>query len=107
MSADRITAYLHELCQMDRYGGRCIRLDNDTWQILDVSRWTEEQTQTLHARYPSLTAKIVTNRASLSGFSILLHLSRASAVWTSITVTVMLIATVAAIARTLGEQWSQ
>jgi len=99
MSSDKITAFLHELCHMDRYGGRCIRLDNDTWQILDVSRWTEEQAQALRARYPSLSARVVANRASLSGFSVTVRLSRVSAVWTSVMVTAMLIATVAAVAR--------
>ena len=84
---------------MDRYGGRCIRLDNDTWQILDVSRWTEEQAQALRARYPSLSARVVANRASLSGFSVTVRLSRVSVVWTSVMVTAMLIATVAAVAR--------
>ena len=99
MSTDRISAFVHDLCCMDRYGGRCIRLDNDAWQVLDVSRWTEEQAQALRAKYPSLSARVMVNRASLSGFSIMLQLNRASVTWTSVTVTAILIATVAAVAR--------
>ncbi len=100
MSGDnKISAFLHDLCRMDRYGGRCIRLDNDTWEILDVSRWTEEQAQELRARYPSLSARVLANRTSLSGFSVIVRLNRASVVWTTILVTVTLIAAVAAVAR--------
>lgn len=102
MSTDKIASYLQELCRMDRFGGRCIRLNNDTWEILDVSQWTEGQTQSLRARYPSLSAKIIANRSSLSGFSILIRFNRASVVWTSITVSVILIATITAIARTVA-----
>lgn len=102
MSTDKISAFLHELCRMEHYGGRCVRVDNDTWQVLDVSRWTEEQAQALHTHFPSLSARVVANRASLSGFSIMLCQNRASVIWTSITVSAMLIAAVAAVASTMS-----
>ena len=99
---DRVSLFIHELCQMDRFGGRCIRLDIGAWEVLDVAQWTEEQTTALRHRFPSIATQIVANRKSLSGFAIQLRAQRASHAWTSLLVCAILIAANAALAQTLA-----
>jgi hypothetical protein len=98
---DKVTPFMHELCQMDRFGGRCTRLDRDSWVATDVQQWTDDQATALRGRFPSINARIVANRNSLSGFSIALRVERASVVWTSLLVCAVLVAAGAAIARAI------
>ena len=99
--SDKVAPFMHELCQMDRYGGRCTRLSHDQWEVLDVQQWTEEQTALLQARFPSLTARIVANRKSLSGFSIVLDAHSASHIWSALVVCAAMMAANAALASTI------
>ena len=98
---DRITPFVQELCQMDRFGGRCVRLDSTSWELYDIQQWTEDQSNRLRGRFPSIEARIIANRKSLSGFSVLLTLQRVSQAWASLLVTAVLVAANAALAVTL------
>ncbi len=102
MADDKVTPFMHELCQMDRFGGRCTRLNRDAWEAMDVQQWTDDQATALRRRFPSINARVVSNRNSLSGFSIALRVERASAVWTSLLVCAVIMATGAAIAKALA-----
>ena len=59
--ADKVTQFLQTLCQMERFGGRCTRIDHGTWEIVDISRWTEEQNLKLRSQFPSIEATIIAN----------------------------------------------
>jgi hypothetical protein len=98
MASDKLTPFVQELCQMDRFGGRCVRLDSAAWEVHDVQQWTEEQAVRLRGRFPSIEARVVANRKSLSGFSILLTQQRVSQAWTSLLVTAVLVAVNTALA---------
>ncbi len=102
MTSDKLTPFIQELCQMERFGGRCIRLDNATWEVHDVQQWTEEQCAQLRHRFPSVEARVVANRKSLSGFSILFTMQRVSHAWASLLVTAVIVATSAALAVSLN-----
>lgn len=94
--ADRVSPFVHDLCAMDRRGGRCKRLDPCTWEVHDIAEWTDAQATRLRHRFPSLEAHIVSNRSSLSGFSLTLRQQQVSHAWASLLVAAILIATVAA-----------
>jgi len=100
--SSKLMHFIHDLCQMDKYGGRCVR-GPDSLQVHDVAQFTEEQASALRARFPAVTVRIVANRASLSGFSILLHRNRGGLVWTSILIAAVLIAVVAAVTKVVCE----
>ena len=102
MESSKLMHFIHDLCQMDKYGGRCVR-GPDSLQVHDVAQFTEEQASALRARFPAVTVRIVANRASLSGFSILLHRNRGGLVWTSILIAAVLIAVVAAVTKVVYE----
>jgi len=102
-TADKVTPFIQELCRMDRFGGRCVRLDHATWEVHDVHQWTEEQCARLRHRFPSIEAKVVANRKSLSGFSILFTMQRVSQAWASLLVTAMMVAASAALAVSLSK----
>jgi hypothetical protein len=53
-ATDKVTPFIQELCCMDRFGGRCVRLDHTTWEVHDVHQWTEEQCARLRQRFPSI-----------------------------------------------------
>jgi hypothetical protein len=99
---DRVGVFLHELCQMDRYGGRCARPDDGVWELFDVSQWTEAHGDAVRASFPSLSVRVVTCRKSLSGFSVVLSLQRSSHVWTSLLVCAVMVAAMGALARGLA-----
>ena len=98
MTNDKVTPFIQPLCQMDRFSGRCIRLDSSTWEVHDVQQWTEDQSTRLRCQFPSIEARIVTNRKSLSGFSVLLTLQRVSQAWAALLVTAIIVAANAALA---------
>ena len=91
MSTDKVTAFIHTLCCMDRYGGRCLRINDCTWEVLDIEQWSETQHAAVRARFPQIAAKVTTNRKSLSGFSVLLRLQKAPRMWTSLLVCAVMI----------------
>jgi len=98
---DKVTPFVQELCQMDRFGGRCVRLDATSWELHDVQQWTEDQSLRLRGRFPSIEARVIANRRSLSGFSILLSLQRVSQAWAALLVTAVIVAANAALAVTI------
>jgi hypothetical protein len=93
-----VGVFIHELCQMDRYGGRCTRPDEGVWEIYDIAQWTEEHATAIRATFPSLSVRVATCRKSLSGFSVILRLQRSSHVWTSLLVCAVMIAAMGALA---------
>ena len=84
---------------MDRHGGRCTRVDPDVWEIMDTPQWTEEQHTALRCRFPRVAAKVIANRKSLSGFSVVLQMHKVSRAWVSLLVCAIMVATVAAMSR--------
>ena len=102
-ATDKVTPFIQELCCMDRFGGRCVRLDHTTWEVHDVQQWTEEQCARLRQRFPSIEARVVANRKSLSGFSILFTMQRVSQAWASLLVTAVMVAASAALAVSLSK----
>jgi hypothetical protein len=84
--SDQVTPFVHDLCRMDRVGGRCVRKDLITWELYDISHWSEEQAIVLHRRFPSISARVETNRKSLSGFCVILQQHRASHAWVAVLV---------------------
>lgn len=95
---DRVGVFIHELCQMDRYGGRCMRPDEGVWEIYDIAQWTEEHATALRNAFPSLSVRVTSCRKSLSGFSVVLHLQRSSHAWTSLLVCAVMVASMGALA---------
>ena len=99
---DKVAPFIQAICHTDRFGGRCVRLDHGSWEVLDVQQWTEEQTAALQSRFPSLSVKIVANRKSLSGFSVSLQAQTVSHVWSSLLVCAIMVASNAAVARVVA-----
>ena len=81
---DPVSIFIHDLCHTDRFGGRCIRTNDFTWEVLDIEKWTEYHQESLKGKFPRITSNITTNRKSLSGFSIVLSMQRVSHVWLSL-----------------------
>lgn len=52
MSGDQVIMFMHDLCRMDRFGGRCVRKDVGVWEVLDIQNWSEEQVIALHQKFP-------------------------------------------------------
>lgn len=102
--ADKVTPFVQTLCQMERFGGRCTRIDHGTWEIVDISRWTEEQNLKLRSQFPSIEATVVTNRKSLSGFAVMLRKQHSSHVWLSLLLASAIVACNAAIAFAIMEK---
>ena len=91
MANDRVTPFIHELCKMDRFGGRCVRKEFGIWEVYDINQWSEEQAVALHQRFPSISARVEANRRSLGGFSVRLQQHRASHVWVSLLVCAIMV----------------
>lgn len=99
MPTDNVSEFVHNICRMDRFGGRCVRTDTDTWEVVDVNQWTEEQNSMLRCKFPRVAAKVVTNRKSLSGFSIILQAQKVSRAWVSLLVCAVMMTTMAALCK--------
>lgn len=84
---------------MDRFGGRCIRINGAAWEVLDVERWPEEHQAALKAKFPRITASTVANRKSLSGFSVQLLMQRAPHAWISLMACAVMMTMVLALLR--------
>ena len=101
--ADRVSAFIRELCQMDRYGGRCTRPDEGVWEVHDVAQWTDEHACAVRAHFPSLSVSVSKCRdKSLSGFCVVLALQRSSHVWTSLLACAVMVAAMGAFAGALA-----
>lgn len=83
--------------------GRRKRLDAASWELHDIQQWMEAQYSHLLKRFPSIETRIVTNRNSLSGFSVMLNMQRVSQAWASILAAAIIIAASAATVFTLKE----
>jgi hypothetical protein len=66
---------------------------------MDTPQWTEEQHAALRCRFPRVAAKVVANRKSLSGFSVVLQVHKVSRAWISLLICAILVASVAAMSR--------
>jgi hypothetical protein len=53
----------------------------------------------LHNRFPAISARVVANRKSLSGFTVVLQHQTASHTWTSVLVCSVMIAVMAAVVK--------
>ena len=99
MPADTVTDFIRTICLMDRVGGRCTRIDADSWEIMDIPQWTERQHTQLQHRFPRVSARVVANQKSLSGFSVLLATHKVSTAWISLLVCAVMVTSIAAMAR--------
>lgn len=99
MPTDTVTDFIRTICLMDRLGGRCTRIDADSWEILDIPQWTEKQHTQLQHRFPRVSAKVVANQKSLSGFSVLLATHKVSTAWTSLLVCAVMVTSIVAMSR--------
>ena len=97
--SDELTAFIHDLCHFDKFGGRCTRKELGVWEVLDISMWSEEQAVALHQRFPSVSARVEANRKSLGGFSVILHQERGSRVWTALLVCAVMVSVVLSLTR--------
>jgi len=95
---DQVTNFLQDLCQMDRFGGRCVRVGHDVWEICDVANWTEDHVSQLHRRFPSMTHRVTACRKSLSGYCIVLERQQSSHTWSSVMVAGVMVAIMGAVA---------
>jgi hypothetical protein len=93
---DQVIGFVQDLCHMDRYGGRCLRVDHGAWEIYDVASWTEEHAAALHKRFPSIAQSVVSCRKSLSGYCVILQLQQSSHAWTSLMVAGVMMAVMGA-----------
>ena len=83
---DQVSNFVQDICQMERFGGRCVRVDFGMWEIYDVANWTEDHAKQLHRRFPSIAHHVVACRKSLSGYCIVLERQQSSHAWTSVMV---------------------
>jgi hypothetical protein len=99
MSSDKVASFIHDLCRMDRFGGRCRRVDQGRWEVDDIERWDENHYTALHHRFPTISACVVANRKSLSGFTVVLRHQTASHLWTSALICTVMLAVMAAVVK--------
>jgi hypothetical protein len=99
MAGDQVTPFIHDLCRMDRFGGRCVRKDSSVWEVLDINLWTEDHVIALHQRFPSISASVEANRNSLGGFCVVLQQHRASHAWIAVLVCCVMVSMVFSLAR--------
>ena len=95
---DQVDNFLQDLCQMDRFGGRCVRVDYGIWEIYDVANWTEDHVAQLHRRFPSIAHSVRACQKSLSGYCIVLERQQSSHTWTSVMVAGVMVAIMGAVA---------
>ena len=94
--------FMHDLCRMDRFGGRCVRQDVGVWEVLDIQHWSEEQVIALHQRFPSVSARVEANRKSLGGFCVVLNRHSSSHAWISVLVCTMMVSVVLSLSRVIS-----
>ena len=99
MAGNQVIPFMHELCRMDRFGGRCVQKDAGVWEVLDINHWTEEQVVALHQRFPSISVHVEANRKSLGGFCVVLRQHRASHAWVAVLVCAVMSSVVVSLAR--------
>ncbi len=94
--------FLHELCRMDRFGGRCVRIDVGVWEVLDIHQWSEEQSVAFCQRFPSISVHVEANRKSLGGVSVVLRQHLASHAWVSLLLCTVMISVVLSLTRVVA-----
>jgi hypothetical protein len=94
MMSDQVAPFVHELCRMDRFGGRCTQRELGVWEIADISQWSEDQVIALHRRFPSISVRVEASRQSLSGFCVILQQNRASHAWMAVLVCAIMVSVV-------------
>jgi hypothetical protein len=96
---DQVAPFIHDLCRMDRFGGRCVRKEIGLWEVLDIHSWSEEHVTALRQRFPSISARVEANRKSLGGFCVILQQHRASHAWIAMLVCGVMVSVVFSLAR--------
>jgi hypothetical protein len=99
---EQVIPFLQDLCEMQRFGGRCVRTDCGCWEIFDIAQWTEDHAAALRKRFPSIAPRVVGSRTSLSGFSVVLQVQKSSHVWTSLLVVSVMVAILGGIVFAMG-----
>jgi hypothetical protein len=99
MAGNQVIPFMHELCRMDRFGGRCVQRDAGVWEVLDINQWSEEQVVALHQRFPSISVHVEASRKSLGGFCVVLQQHRASHAWIAVLVCAVISSVVFSLAR--------
>jgi hypothetical protein len=102
MSGDQVIMFMHDLCRMDRFGGRCVRKDVGVWEVLDIQNWSEEQVIALHQKFPSISARVEANRKSLGGFCVVLNRHSSSHTWISVLVCTVMASVVLSLSRVIS-----
>jgi len=102
MAGSQLIPFIHDLCKMDRFGGRCVFREAGVWEVLDINHWSEEQVVALHQRFPSISARVEANRKSLGGFSVLLHQQCVSHAWISVLLCAVMMSVVFSLTRFLS-----
>ncbi len=104
MVSDKLSDFVRDICNMDKFGGRCIRSDATTWEIIDITQWTEKQHIALRNKFPRIEAKVTTNHKSLSGFSVVLRSHKVSHAWISLLACAVMVTSIAALSRVWNGQ---
>lgn len=65
-----VKAKCETLCQMKKYGGRCVYIDEKTLRILDIEKWTAEMSEEIHHFIPNVSIDIFAHPKSLTGFCV-------------------------------------
>ena len=99
---EQVIPFLQDLCEMQRFGGRCVRTDYGCWEIFDISQWSEDHAAALRKRFPSIVPRVIGCRKSLSGFIVVLQIQQTSRMWTSLLVTSVMIAIMGGIVYAVG-----
>jgi len=99
---EQVIPFLQDLCEMQRFGGRCVRTDFGCWEIFDIAQWSEEHSTALRKRFPSIAPRVVSCRKSLSGFSVVLQIQKSSHAWTSVLVLAVMAAIMGGVVYAMG-----
>ena len=88
---DQVSSFIRDLCETQLYGGRCVRLNKNTWEVLDVKDWSEAKSMLLKKKFPALSIHFEgLSRESLTNYKIILVNEQSSHHWTSFTVCVVI-----------------
>lgn len=76
---ERVQAYLSQLLQTRRYGGRTVLRDEKTLIVYDTPHWGDREARALRAKHPECDVSVQSSETSLSGFIVIV--SRVSEPW--------------------------
>lgn len=71
MLETELKEYIRQLCNLDRQGGRLVKIDDDTVMLMDISQWTDDMAMCMKHRFPLISICVQQSRPSLSGFCII------------------------------------